>query len=143
MPTYVVTTHQNRLDATQKQSVVNAISQIHSEEGGNVPQYLVQVIFKSVEEGSWFINKQLVPKDQIWVRGDIRAGRSDEQKTRMCERMMNECAAAVGMERSYWWIYICDADKTAEFGSVLPKPGEEDAWVKGLGKEVRDRYGLY
>lgn len=35
------------------------------------------------------------------------------------------------------------ANTGAEFGSVLPKPGEEEAWVAGLKKEVRDRYGLY
>ena len=57
--------------------------------------------------------------------------------------MMNECAEATGIENFFFWVYICDADKTAEFGSILPKPGEEEAWVARLPKEVRDRYGLY
>lgn len=68
---------------------------------------------------------------------------SDEQKTKMCQRMTAECSKATGIEASYWWVYICDADKTSEFGSVLPKPGEEEAWVNSLSEEVRKRYGLY
>lgn len=143
MPTYVVTTHPNRLSTSQKAAIVAKISEIHSVEGGGVPQWLVQVIFNEVPSGNWFINKRLVPTDQIWVRGDIRAGRSEAQKARMCERVMAECAAATDMDKSFWWVYICDADKTAEFGSVLPEPGGEKEWIEGIDKEVRERYGLY
>lgn len=115
MPTYVVTTTPSRLTRDQKQIIVNNISRIHSQEGGNVPEWLVQVIFKTVEKGDIYINKQPFD-DQIWIRGDIRAGRSDEQKTKMCERMMRECAEAIGVDKSFVWVYVCDADKTAEFG---------------------------
>jgi phenylpyruvate tautomerase PptA (4-oxalocrotonate tautomerase family) len=44
MPTYVVTTSLDRYTAEQKQKVVETISRIHSEEAGNVPQFLVQVM---------------------------------------------------------------------------------------------------
>ena len=143
MPTYVCTAAANLFNPTQKQAIVDRISRIHSQEGGNVPEYLVQVIFNETQPGNHFINKQLVPPDQVWIRGDIRAGRSDEQKNAMAKRMMTECSGVVGVDASYFWVYICDADKTAEFGSILPKPGEEAAWVNGLSKDVRDRYGLY
>ena len=56
---------------------------------------------------------------------------------------MRECASATEIEHFFFWVYICDAEKTAEFGSILPNPGEEEAWVKQLSKEVRDKYGLY
>lgn len=85
MPTYVVTTTANRLGPLQKQAIVQNVTRIHSQEGGNVPEWLVQVIFREVEKGSIYINKRN-QDDQIWIRGDIRAGRSDEQKTKMCER---------------------------------------------------------
>lgn len=75
MPTYVVSTHSDLFDVAQKGEIVKKISQIHSEEGGNVPQFLVQVIFNEVKEGNWFVNKMPVPSEQIWIRGDIRAGR--------------------------------------------------------------------
>ena len=143
MPTYVCTVAKDRLNADQKTEIVKRLSKVHSQEGGGVPEYLVQVIFNELEPGNHFINKRPVSEDQIWIRGDIRAGRTDEQKTAMAEGMMAECSEAVGIDRSFLWVYICDAEKTAEFGSILPKPGEEEAWVAKLPKEVRDRYGLY
>jgi phenylpyruvate tautomerase PptA (4-oxalocrotonate tautomerase family) len=142
MPTYVCTTTSGRLNKRQKEQIVQNVTRIHSQEGGNVPEWLVQVIFKEVERGNIFINKRNAD-DQVWIRGDIRAGRTDQQKTAMAERMMNECAEAIGIDKSYIWVYICDAEKTAEFGSILPEPGQEKAWVEKLPKEVRDRYGLY
>ena len=142
MPTYVCTTTTGRLNKDQKEQIVHKVTRVHSQEGGNVPEWLVQVIFKEVERGNIYINKRNA-EDQVWIRGDIRAGRSDAQKTAMAERMMNECAEAIGIDKSYIWVYICDADKTAEFGQVLPEPGQEEAWVAKLPKEVRDRYGLY
>ena len=142
MPTYVCTTTTDRLNKTQKEQIVQKVTQVHAQEGGNVPEWLVQVIFKEVERGNIFINKRNAD-DQVWIRGDIRAGRTDQQKTAMAERMMNECAEAICIDKSYIWVYICDAEKTAEFGSILPEPGQEKAWVEKLPKEVRDRYGLY
>ena len=142
MPTYVCTTSTGRLNKEQKEQIVQKVTRVHSQEGGNVPEWLVQVIFKEVERGNIYINKRNAD-DQVWIRGDIRAGRSDAQKTAMAERMMNECAEAIGIDKSYIWVYICDADKTAEFGQVLPEPGQEEAWVARLPKEVRARYGLY
>ncbi|KAK5170959.1 uncharacterized protein LTR77_004103 [Saxophila tyrrhenica] len=143
MPTYTCTCSAGRLSPTEKQSIVNSITKVHSEEGGNVPQYLVQVVFNELAPGNHFINKRLVPKDQLWVNGLIRAGRSDAQKTAMVKRIMSECSEAMGVDPSFVWAYICDAEKTAEFGSVLPEPGQEKAWVEAIPKEVRDRYGLY
>lgn len=142
MPTYVVTTRKGRLDHSSRQEIVNRITQIHSQEGGNVPQWLVQVVFKELEPGNIFINKRNAD-DQVWIRGDIRAGRTDAQKTAMAERIMKECSEAAGIDRSYVWVYICDIDKAAEFGAVLPEPGQEAEWVAKIPKEVRDRYGMY
>jgi phenylpyruvate tautomerase PptA (4-oxalocrotonate tautomerase family) len=70
MPTYVVTAAVGRLSASQKQAVVEKISQVHSQEGGNVPEWLVQVVFNEIQAGNHFINKRLVPADQVWVIGN-------------------------------------------------------------------------
>lgn len=56
--------------------------------------------------------------------------------------VMNECAQAIDVDKSYIWVYICDADKTAEFGAVLPEPGQEKAWMEKLPAEVKRRYGI-
>ena len=113
-----------------------------------VPQYLVQVIFNEIahsdETGNrnWFINKRPVPREQIWIRGDIRAGRSDKQKTAIAERISNECAEATGIDKSYFWVYISDLAKASEFGGVLPEPRQEKEWLAQIPKSVRERYGL-
>lgn len=143
MPTYIVNTSPNRLSMGVKQSIVDALTRIHSEEGGGVPQYLVQVMFNEVLPENRYINKKQVPNDQVWIRGDIRGGRTDAQKTAMAERMMLETAEAIGIDRSYVWVYISDLEKAAEFGQVLPAPGEEEAWIAKIPQEVKDRYGMH
>ena len=143
MPTYVVTGAPGRLSASQKSDSVKAISRIHSQEGGGVPEYLVQVFFNEISPENHFINKRTVTADEMWIRGDIRPGRSDAQKTAIAERMMKGCAEVCGLDPSYVWVYICEADKTVEFGSVLPAPGGEKAWEEALPREVGERYGLY
>ncbi len=142
MPTYVLHSISNQLNATQKADIVDKVTQIHHEETG-APAYLVGVIFSEVIPGNWFINRRPVPREQIWIRADIRSGRTDAQKTRLCHRLTMECAEVAGIDASYWRVYICNTDKTSGFGSVLPKPGEEEEWVATLDKDVRDRYGLY
>ena len=163
MPSYVVTTSHARLSPTQKQGVVDAVTLVHHEEA-DVPAYLVQVIFhelppttatntttttkdhqpaSSSNHHYHYINRRPVSLDQIWIRGDIRTGRTDAQKTHMVERMLESCSRAAGIDPSYLWVYLCDIPKMAEFGSVLPDPGGERDWVETLGRGVRERYGLY
>ncbi|KAK3705103.1 hypothetical protein LTR37_013470 [Vermiconidia calcicola] len=141
MPTYVCTSAAGLFTASQKSDIVERLTRIHSEEG-KAPQYLVQVVFNELAPGNHFINKRPVPNQQVWIRGDIRPGRTDEQKNAMATRMMDECAEVTGIDRSYFWVYICDAEKTAEFGSILPEPGGEKEWVENLPKGVRDRERL-
>jgi len=143
MPTYVVRTYPGRLDAEQKQAFVDSITRTHAEEAGGVPQWLVSVIFEEVAKDSWFINKKPAPAEQIWVRGDIRGGRTDAQRQSICKRITAECAPHAKVDSSYIWVYICDIEAASEFGAVLPEPGQEKAWVENLGKDVRERYGLY
>ena len=141
MPTYVCHIAPGRLSGSQKAEVVKAISNIHSKEG-KAPAYLVQVIFNEVPPENRFINGRPVTRDEIWINGVIRAGRTDEQKTTMAQRMVNECAAACGIDESFVWVYVSDLAKAAEFGSVLPEPGEEKEWFAALPEDVKQRYDL-
>jgi phenylpyruvate tautomerase PptA (4-oxalocrotonate tautomerase family) len=139
MPTYVCHTSPSRLSLTQKRRVVNAITVAHAEET-NVPKYLVQVIFQEVNAEQQYINELAVPADQIWIRGDIRSGRTDEQKEQLIKRMMELSSIACDIDASYFWIYLCDIPKMAEFGSLLPVPGKEGPWSLSLPAEVKKRY---
>ena len=73
----------------------------------------------------------------------IRAGRTDAQKTAICERIMRECAEALKIDGSYVWVYVSDIGKSAEFGRMLPEPGGEKEWLEGIPQGVRKMYGMY
>ena len=141
MPTYNCHVAPGRLSSSQKAEVVKALSQIHSEEG-KAPAYLVQVIFTDLAPENHFINGRTVSSEEIWINGVIRAGRTDDQKTAMAQRMVKEVAEICGIDKSYIWVYISDLAKAAEFGSVLPVPGKEKGWYAALSEEVKKRYEL-
>ena len=140
MPTYVCSAAIGRLTPVQKAEIVRNITAIHHEETG-APRYLVQVIFRDVALGNHYVAGQPAPADQIWIRGDIRGGRTDEQRSQMLRRMMQGVGRASGGGQEAVWIYLCDipAANIAEYGRVLPPPGEEDAWFSSLPDAMRER----
>ncbi|KAH8801517.1 4-oxalocrotonate tautomerase [Xylogone sp. PMI_703] len=139
MPTYVCTTAAGRLSPEQKQRIVESLSEVHSEEA-NTPKFIVQVIFHEVLPGQHYINERPVTTDQVWIRGDIRAGRTDEQKEAMLSRMVKLSSEASGIDPSFFWVYLCDIPKMAEFGSIMPNPGGEAEWIASLPQDVKERY---
>jgi len=95
MPTYACNAAVGRLTPAQKAEIARSITAIHHEETG-APRYLVQVVFYDLAPNSHYVASLLAPADQIWVRGDIRAGRTDEQKSRMLQRIMRGVGTACG-----------------------------------------------
>ena len=80
MPTYICSAAAGRLTTVQKTEIVRTITAIHHEETG-ASRYLDQVIFYDLAPDSHYVAGQPAPADQIWVRGDIRGGRTNEQKS--------------------------------------------------------------
>jgi phenylpyruvate tautomerase PptA (4-oxalocrotonate tautomerase family) len=117
MPTYVFTTCKE-LTAEQRIKLVESITIIHSVEA-NAPRYFVQVIFLKAEAGSIFVGGALASPDHIWVRADIRSGRTKEQKANILRRS--------------------PAEGVAEFGNILPPPGGEEEWFAALPGNLRSR----
>jgi phenylpyruvate tautomerase PptA (4-oxalocrotonate tautomerase family) len=140
MPTYVCSAAGGRLTPVQKAEIVRSITAIHHEETG-APRYLVQVIFYDVAPDSHYIAGRPAPANQIWVRGDIRSGRTNDQKSQMLRRIMQDVARASGAAEDTVWVYLSDipAENIAEYGRVLPPPGEEDAWFSSLPDALRER----
>jgi phenylpyruvate tautomerase PptA (4-oxalocrotonate tautomerase family) len=95
MPTYVCSAATGRLTPTQKTEIVRSITAVHHEETG-APRYLVQVIFHDIAPGNHYVAGLPAPADQIWIRADIRGGRTDEQKRKMLRRMMQDIGRASG-----------------------------------------------
>ena len=140
MPTYVCSTAAGRLTSAQRAEIATAITTIHAEEG-RAPRYFVQVLFNDVPPDSHFIGGQPAPEGLIWVRADIRSGRTDDQKKAIMERIANDISASAKVGREDVWVYISDIPATGvlEFGQVLPQPGQEDAWFASMPEELQTR----
>ena len=132
MPTYVCLVKAGLLDDEQKQRIASAITRLHSETTG-APTWLVQVVIDENEHSRRYLNGQ--PADhQIWIRGDIRAGRTSEQRQRLMLGIVEAVSEISEVEKSAIWVYLCNlaSDDMVEYGHVLPPPGKEQEWFEAL-----------
>ena len=140
MPTYNVIVPEGRLSADQKSKVAAAITRTHNEVTA-APLYFAQVIFYEVKPGNYFVGGAPLEGDQIFVHGNIRGGRSPADKRTLLTTLLGKIASAAGIPNSHVWVYIAELPpaQMAEFGHVLPEPGDEAAWTAALPKADRER----
>lgn len=138
MPTYVCSVLENSVDDHHKGTIAEAIARIHSEETG-APIFFCQIVIEEKKPANRFLGPSRA-SSQIWIRGDIRGGRTDAQRTQMMLRMMDEVSRIATVKKEEIWVYLCNLAPTdmVEYGHVLPKPGEETAWLDGLPKSLQD-----
>jgi phenylpyruvate tautomerase PptA (4-oxalocrotonate tautomerase family) len=138
MPTYVCSVLENSVDDHQKGAIAEAIARIHSEETG-APIFFCQIVIEEKKPTNRFLGPSRA-SGQIWIRGDIRGGRTETQRTQMMLRMMEEVSRITGVKKEEIWVYVCNLAPTdmVEYGHVLPKPGEETAWFNGLPKPLQN-----
>ena len=143
MPTYVFSTAKE-LTAEQRKKIVESVTTIHHVEA-TAPRFFVQVIFYKVEPGSIFIGGEAASADHIWVRADIRSGRSKEQKANILRRIMQETSDILQISKESVWVFISDipAEGIAEFGAILPQPGGEEKWLAALPSGLREKLQAY
>ena len=137
MPTYVCLVKAGLLDDEQKQRIASTITRLHSETTG-APTWLVQVVIDENEHRRRYLNGQ--PADhQIWIRADIRAGRTKEQRQRLMMGIVQAISEISGVEESAIWVYLCNLapDDMVEYGQVLPLPGKEQEWFKALPTDLQ------
>ena len=106
MPTYVCVVKAGLLNNLQKHRIAAAITRLHSETTG-APTWLVQVVIDENEQRQRYLSGQ--PADhQIWIRGDIRAGRTSEQRQRLMLGIVQAVSEISGVEESAIWVYLCN-----------------------------------
>jgi phenylpyruvate tautomerase PptA (4-oxalocrotonate tautomerase family) len=139
MPTYAFSTAKSLTDE-QRAKLVEGVTSIHQVEA-TAPRYFVQVVFYKVEPGSMFIGGEAAPPDHIWVRADIRSGRTREQKAKILTRIMRETSEILGISEQAVWVYVSDipAQGVLEFGNILPEPGGEEQWLALLPQTLREK----
>jgi phenylpyruvate tautomerase PptA (4-oxalocrotonate tautomerase family) len=138
MPTYTVTAPEGCLDDDQRANIAREITRVHHQTTG-APAYFAQVLFVEIKPGRYFVGGGPLQGKQIFVNGQIRAGRTVESKDALIRQMLAAVAKAAMVPANHVWVYITDLipRQMAEFGHVLPEPGDEAKWAEGL--PVADR----
>lgn len=140
MPTYTCTTPVGALDPERRAGLAAAITRAHSEVTGAAPGF-AQVFFLDIAEGGFFQGGQPLDGPALFIRGEIRAGRSARARNALMARLIADAAEASGLPRHAIWVYLSElpARAMAEFGHILPEPGDEEAWIAALPEEAQAR----
>jgi phenylpyruvate tautomerase PptA (4-oxalocrotonate tautomerase family) len=133
MPTYRCTTPQGLLDAERKASIAREITRIHNAITG-AATFFAQVIFDEVPIGNYFVGGAPLQGKQIFVNGQIRAGRSALDLQRLLKDLVAGVSAASGLSSLSVWVYVTElpAKRMAEYGHILPEPSDEQPWLSNL-----------
>jgi phenylpyruvate tautomerase PptA (4-oxalocrotonate tautomerase family) len=139
MPTYVCTVPAGLLDSAQKDDIAKAISIRHSEATG-APESFVQVVIHDDLASRRYLGGE-PSSNYIWIRGDIREGRSEQTRTAMMQAILEDVSRISTIPQDSIWVYICNLAPTdmIEYGQVLPVPGAEANWFTRLPNALRDR----
>lgn len=139
MPTYYCNLPQNLINETEKLKMANAITRRHTEATG-APSWFVQVIIEDDCHHSRYLGG-MEAKEHIWIRADIRAGRSKAQLHQLMLNIKDDVAKITGVNPVEIWIYLnnIEADNMLEYGHVLPLPGQESMWFEALPIELQAR----
>ena len=138
MPTYHCTSPAGLLDAGKKSAIAAEITRIHNAVTG-AASFFAQVIYTDVAKGNHFMGGAPLASEQIFVHGFIRAGRSVPDRQRLVTEMVTAIADLSGLTKRLVWVYVTEipARQMAEYGHILPEPGDEKTWLDGLPAEDR------
>jgi phenylpyruvate tautomerase PptA (4-oxalocrotonate tautomerase family) len=139
VPTYVCQISKDQLSSEQKDALAAAICHRHSEATG-APSYFVQVVIDESDLKTRYLGKER-SDSHIWVRGDIRAGRTKIQRESLIRNIANDVSAIANIPADEVWVYVCNLDPTdmVEYGQILPEPGKEQGWFDNLPEALRTR----
>ena len=138
MPTYTIHAPSGRISAAQKAELAREITLAHQEATG-APGFFAQVLFVDVSPKNWFVGGAPPGIDQVFLHGQIRAGRSPELKRALLMRLVEVLANVSGVPKAHVWAYLVElpAAQMAEYGHPLPEPGAEADWLAGLAAAER------
>ena len=140
MPTYTVKYSNFKLSSKQKKLIANGITKTHSKfTGANT--FFAQVIFQKNENSSHFMGGKLVKNKEIFLNGQIRAGRTLVVKKKLILGLREVLTQNTKLKKDFVWVYLEDLppEQMIEYGEILPKSGEEKKWFKSLSVSLRKR----
>ena len=124
MPLYICNAKAGTVPQDAKAKIADDITRIHCDVTGAPPTF-VHVFF--FEDGP---QPPLGDKTAM-IFGQIRAGRTEEQKAQIRTEMGASLAQHCGIAADELTVFTTDtpASWVMEGGDVLPEPGEEEAWL--------------
>ena len=138
MPTYTVKYSNLSLSQKQKNLLANDISKIHSKfTGANT--FFAQVIFQKNQKNAHFMGGKLVKTKEIFLIGQIRAGRTSKVKKQLILDLRKVLIKNTMLHRDFVWVYLEDLlpNQMIEYGQILPKSGQEKKWFNSLSTSLR------
>jgi phenylpyruvate tautomerase PptA (4-oxalocrotonate tautomerase family) len=140
MPTYTVTYSNLTFSDSQLENIARAITSTHKEcTGANT--YFAQVIFQETPAGKHFMGGKPVQHPQVFLHGQIRAGRTPELKEKLLLGMRAALMKASGLNKDQIWIYLIDLtpEQMIEYGEILPPSGKESEWFANLSADLQNK----
>ena len=140
MPTYTVKYSNFKLTPKQKKLIADGITKTHSKfTGANT--FFAQVIFQKNENKSHFIGGKLVRNKEIFLNGQIRAGRTSTIKKNLILGLREVLIKNTKLKSDCLCVYLEDLppQQMIEYGEILPKSGEEKKWFKSLSISLKKR----
>jgi len=140
MPTYTVKYSNFKLSPKQKKIIANGITKTHSKfTGANT--FFAQVIFQKNDNKSHFVGGKLVQNKEIFLNGQIRAGRTSVIKKKLILGLREVLTKNTKLKKDFVWVYLEDLlpQQMIEYGEILPKSGGEKKWFKSLSLGLKKR----
>ena len=124
MPLYRCTIREALSNETQRARIARDVVRIHCGVTG-APASFVHAFFSERPAA------ELPEGKKAFVLGTIRWGRTDEQKAEIASDLRDSVADALGCAASEVEVVTVDIPSkwNMEGGSLLPEPGEEEAWL--------------
>jgi len=142
MPTYTCYTAEGKLTLAQKEEVARVLTDVYLEEFG-LARYMTQVVFHEIATGDRYIAGKPARPDLVWIRCDVRLGRTEDQKARLLHRVQQGVAKIADVPEETVWIYLDDLPSwnIMEWGHIMPPLGavsddralpEDGNWFEAL-----------
>ena len=140
MPTYIVKYSNFKLSRKQKNLIAADITATHSKFTG-ANSFFAQVIFQKNEKNSHFMGGKAIRTKEVFLNGQIRAGRSKKVKDKLISDLKNILVQNSKLDETQVWVYINDLppSQMIEYGAVLPESGKEKEWFKNLSPKLRKK----
>ena len=140
MPTYTVKYSNIYLSQKQKKSIASDITNTHSKYTG-ANTFFAQVIFQKNQKNAHFMGGKLVKTKEIFLNGQIRAGRTSKVKKQLILGLRKILIKNTKLQSGFIWVYLEDLlpDQMIEYGEVLPKSGQEKKWLNSLTPQLKNR----